>query len=77
MPATSVIRCSTNRVPWLDINMNIQVGKTSFNHLYILVDSSFWFDENKLMIVLFDLILYVPSTIFQLNRMGLPGLNQY
>ena len=26
---------------------------------------------------LFDLILYVPSTIFQLNREGLPGLNQY
>ena len=25
----------------------------------------------------FDLILYVPSTIFQLNRTGLPGLNQY
>ena len=26
---------------------------------------------------LFDLILYVPSTFFQLNRDGLPGLNQY
>ena len=27
---------------------------------------------------LFDLILYVPSTILQLNReTGLPGLNQY
>ena len=26
---------------------------------------------------LFDLILYVPSTIFQLCRTGLPGLNQY
>ena len=26
---------------------------------------------------LFDLILYVPSTIFQLNRMGHPALNQY
>ena len=26
---------------------------------------------------LFDVILYVPSTIFQLNRTGLPGLNQY
>ena len=25
----------------------------------------------------FDLILYVPSTIFQLYRDGLPGLNQY
>ena len=24
-----------------------------------------------------DLIVYVPSTIFQLNRVGLPGLNQY
>ena len=26
--------------------------------------------------VLFDLILYVPSTIFQLLGTGLPGLNQ-
>ena len=26
---------------------------------------------------LFDLILYVPSTIFQLNRDWFPGLNQY
>ena len=29
------------------------------------------------IICLFDLILYVQSTIFQLNRDGLPGLNQY
>ena len=29
------------------------------------------------LVCLFDLILYVPSTIFQLNRNGLPGLNQY
>ena len=27
--------------------------------------------------LLFDLILYVHSTIFQLCRTGLPGLNQY
>ena len=27
--------------------------------------------------ILFDLILYVQSTIFQLYRDGLPGLNQY
>ena len=26
---------------------------------------------------LFDVILYVPSTIFQLYRDGLPGMNQY
>ena len=29
------------------------------------------------MLCLFDLILYVPPTIFQLKGMGLPGLNQY
>ena len=31
------------------------------------------------LLVLFDLIvyLYVPSSIFQLNRAGIPGLNQY
>ena len=28
-------------------------------------------------LILFDLIIYVPSTIFQLCRAGLPGLNQY
>ena len=28
-------------------------------------------------VCLFDLILYVPSTIFSYKRMGLPGLNQY
>ena len=28
-------------------------------------------------VCLFDLVLYVPSTIFQLNRDGLPGFNQY
>ena len=27
--------------------------------------------------VLFDLILYIPSAIFQLCRYGFPGLNQY
>ena len=30
-----------------------------------------------LFVCLFGLILYVPSTIFQLHREGLPGLNQY
>ena len=28
-------------------------------------------------VCLFDLTLYVPSTIFQLKGTGLPGLNQY
>ena len=30
----------------------------------------------KFYFVLYDLILYIPSTIFQINRTGLPGLNQ-
>ena len=30
-----------------------------------------------LIFCLFDLIFYVPSTIFQLCRDGLPGLNPY
>ena len=33
--------------------------------------------EMKIHFCLFDLILYAPSTIFQLNRDGLPGFNQY
>ena len=32
---------------------------------------------NSLCFILFDLILYVHSTIFQLCGTGLPGLNQY
>ena len=32
---------------------------------------------NMYCFVLFDLILYVHSTIFQLCGTGLPGLNQY
>ena len=37
------------------------------------------FFSQKLLLVdfLFDLILYVHSTIFQLCGTGLPGLNQY
>ena len=34
-------------------------------------------DRICLIFCLFDLILYVPSTIFQLYSDGLPGLNQY
>ena len=30
-----------------------------------------------IILILFDLILYVHSTIFQLCGTGLPGLNQY
>ena len=32
---------------------------------------------NQTFVCLFDLILYVPSTILQLNWAVLPGLNQY
>ena len=34
-------------------------------------------EDNSCFVCLFGLILYIPSTIFQLNRKGLPGLNQY
>ena len=34
-------------------------------------------DGNPCLFVLFDLILYVHSTIFQLCRTVLPGFNQY
>ena len=33
--------------------------------------------DKPLVFVLFDLILYVPSTIFSYKGTGLPGLNQY
>ena len=35
------------------------------------------FEEIRSYFVLFDLILYVHSTVFQLCGTGLPGLNQY
>ena len=35
------------------------------------------FDSDEDVCILFDLILYVHSTIFQLCGTGLPGLNQY
>ena len=34
-------------------------------------------NKENFLFCLFDLILYVPSTIFQLYRAVLPGLNQY
>ena len=34
-------------------------------------------DKKGFVFCLFDLILYVPSTIFQIYGTGLPGLNQY
>ena len=47
----------------------------------ILVDVENWLGNvrmyNGYIFVLFDLILYVHSTIFQLCGTGLPGLNQY
>ena len=48
---------------------------------FILVDVENWLGNvrmyNGYIFVLFDLILYVHSTIFQLCGTGLPGLNQY
>ena len=49
--------------------------------VFILVDVENWLGNvrmyNGYIFVLFDLILYVNSTIFQLCGTGLPGLNQY
>ena len=49
--------------------------------VFILVDVENWLGNvpmyNGYIFVLFDLILYVHSTIFQLCGTGLPGLNQY
>ena len=49
------------------------------NHLNFLVAVCAWVYVLVFFFVFFcfDLILYVPSTIFQLYRDGLPGLNQY
>ena len=49
--------------------------------VFILVDVENWLGNvrmyNGYIFVLFDLILYVHSAIFQLCGTGLPGLNQY
>ena len=44
----------------------ILIEPIDHNHEYVLFD-----------MILFDLILYVHSTILQLCGTGLPGLNQY
>ena len=44
------------------------------NFISVPVD---FFSFFYLFVCLFDLILYVHSTIFQLCGTGLPGLNQY
>ena len=45
--------------------------------IYIFVVCSIGLFNEAFCFVLFDLILYVHSTIFQLCGTGLPGLNQY
>ena len=49
--------------------------------VFILVDVENWLGNvrmyNGYIFVLFEMILYVHSTIFQLCGTGLPGLNQY
>ena len=47
------------------------------NEKYVIVKAQMALDHNMLIVCLFDLILYVHSTIFQLCGTGLPGLNQY
>ena len=68
---------------------NLNATAVDIKTLYALMNSSFWIETvnlgrsivyingSQVIFVLFDLILYVPSTIFQLCRTGLPGLNQY
>ena len=54
-----------NHAKLLDVLMSLHESYAIF--IYIV-----WF---VMFVCLFDLILYIPSTIFQLN--SLPGLNQY
>ena len=49
--------------------------KARLGHLYHYVNGEIL--NSVLFLFLFDLILYVHSTIFQLCGTGLPGLNQY
>ena len=68
------------------VNESVQYAKEKNSKLYIcFLDAKKAFDKvwhDGLLLkfyerFLFDLILYVHSTIFQLCGTGLPGLNQY
>ena len=48
-----------------------------YRHWAIMVECEKLLNIIALKFCLFDLILYVHSTIFQLCGTGLPGLNQY
>ena len=61
-PADQDPHCFAYKLQFIIINQNDEVK---------ICNSFFIF-----CLFLFDLILYVPSTIFQLNRTGLPRLNQ-
>ena len=70
-------------VATLLISFELFVGKKSsiFSYLVgsVTICVRFWPANKsaKSLFCLFDLILYVHSTIFQLCGTGLPGLNQY
>ena len=59
--------------------VNVDPFKTSFGNRLICskVGLSILIEKPCLFVCLFDLILYVHSTIFQLCGTGLPWLNQY
>ena len=59
------------------ISFCASMGFGDIMHIDCMVYKHFVFSLTRLFVCLFDLILYVPSTIFQLYRDGLPGLNQY
>ena len=62
----SWISCTVSWMSWLSCTVS------SMSRLSCNVSSMSW-----LSFCLFDLFLYVHSTIFQLCGTGLPGLNQY
>ena len=67
-----VIMCA-NSCKWVSYSKACYLGE--------FLDVENWLGNvrmhNGYIFVLFDLILYVHSTIFQLCGTGLPGLNQY
>ena len=64
----NIISGFSDYLDFLQIKHNMEFVKKQIKHFHMLL-------QNILFVFLFDLILYAPSTIFQLSKgTGLPGL---
>ena len=68
--------CSTQLSTKFTLLINVKMS-TIVGILTFISRINTVFESSNFKMFLFDFILYVPSTIFQLYRDGLPVINQY